>query len=253
MTEAKICVVCGADCAGRPRMKNSKGQYACQACVQARKRPRKAARPAAPAAEIAIAQDDAPAAGDDGGLGMDQFLGDITPADPNPCPKCGTSRAANAVVCMHCGFDSATGRSISTKVIKEKAKKVRSAPRMSSGTVFVAFVVGMLVLLPGLALTSREGAIIAALITVLWGLIAYVYMVGAAFRDGDGFWGILGVLFWVPIAGQFCVLAFVLYYCTIGSHRGIRKLNYWASVVAQLIVFGILFASNPDLLPGADS
>lgn len=33
---AKICIFCKQDCAGRPRMKDEHGRYACQACVDAR-------------------------------------------------------------------------------------------------------------------------------------------------------------------------------------------------------------------------
>lgn len=243
MTAEKICIVCGADCADRPRLKDSQGRYACQSCVEAKRRPRRAAKAKAPKPVAAVA----PSAGDGAGFSMDQFLGDVRPADANPCPKCGMGRPTDAVVCMQCGFDSASGRAMNTKVGKDKPKKVRSAPRLSGGSVTLIIIGAMFVLLPVLALVSPEAAAIALIATIIWNLVAYAYMVGAAFRDDDKFWGFLGVLFWVPLAGQFCLLAFVLYYCTIGSHRGIRKLNYWASFFAQLIIVGILFMNNPDL------
>jgi len=245
MPAEKICIVCGEDCAGRPRLKDSKGQYACQACVEAKKRRRKEPMPAG-----AAVQNEAPVASGDIGFSMDDYIGDVRPADANPCPKCGMGRSDGAVVCMQCGFDSALGRVMSTKVSKEKVKRTRRTPRMSGGTVYVIVALSMLVLLPAIALTSPEGAGVAVVVSVLWVLLAYIYMVGAAFRDGDRFWGLLGVLVLVPLAGQFCWLAFALYYCTIGSQRGVRKLNYWASFFAFWIIYGILASNNPDLLPG---
>jgi len=231
-------------------MKDSKGQYACRDCVQAKQRSKQAPTGETSKAAPALAQVDAPAA--DVGLGMDKFLGDVQVADANPCPKCGNARAAGAVVCMQCGFDSASGKAMTTKVGKDKPKRERRAPRMSSGKIYIVIALSMLVLLSGLAMTSVEGAGIALLVTVLWNLVAYAYMVGSAFRDDDKFWGLLGVLFWLPLAGQFCWLAFVLYYCTIGSQRGVRKVNYWASWLALMIALVSLAVQNPELFATAE-
>ncbi|MEM7621932.1 MAG: hypothetical protein AAF235_01870 [Planctomycetota bacterium] len=35
-SESKTCVICGVDCAGRPRIKDSRGRYACQVCFDAK-------------------------------------------------------------------------------------------------------------------------------------------------------------------------------------------------------------------------
>lgn len=251
MTAEKICVVCGADCAARPRLKDSQGRYACQSCVEAKRRPRQAAKAKAKPTEPVKAPKPAaaPSAGAGDAFDMDQFLGTVHTADANPCPKCGMGRAADAVVCMQCGFDSAAGRAMSTKVGKDKPKKVRSAPRLSGGSVSLIIIGAMLVLLPLVALVSPEAASLVLVVAGLWALVAYVYMIGAAFRDDDKFWGIIGLLVLVPVVGGLCWLAFVLYYCTIGSQRGVRKVNYWAALFAFWIIFGILATSNPDLLP----
>jgi hypothetical protein len=245
----KICVICGEDCSARPRLKDSGGQYACQSCVEARRpqAPKARARPA----PAAVAVDQAPDAGGGIGFSMDDYLGDAAPAasaDPGShCPNCGAGKAAGAVVCMQCGYDSASGKAMSTKVRKAKVQKARRGPRISGGTVYVVAALAMLVLLPALALASPEAAVIGLIVAVIWNFVGYIYMVGAAFRDDDKFWGILGVMFWVPVVGGICWLAFVLYYCTIGSQRGMRKLNYWASLVALWTILGIMFANNPDL------
>ena len=256
MTAEKICIICGEDCAARPRLKDSNGQYACQACVQAKQRPKQAsARPpkAATPTNKPVAKQEAPAAGGGVGFSMDNFLGDVHTADANPCPKCGLGRPADAVVCMQCGFDSASGRAISTRVSKDKTKKVRSAPQVSSGTIFLIVIVALLALLPGLAFASEEAAMPALLGGIIWYLVAYIMMVGGAFSDDDKFWGWLGALFWVPLAGTFCWLAFVFYYCTIGGQRGIWKLNFWAAVLAMIAVAAVIGTVHPSLLEDAST
>ncbi|MFI4916453.1 MAG: hypothetical protein ACIAS6_08105 [Phycisphaerales bacterium JB060] len=244
MTTEKICVVCGEDCAARPRLKDSQGRYACQSCVQSKRRPARREPRATPAAKPAAVP-----TGGGVGFSMDDYLGEAPAVDANPCPKCGMGRPSGAVVCMACGFDSASGRAMRTKVGKDKPKRARSAPRVSGGMVSVIIALSMLVLLPAMALASPEAAATALIFAGLWAFVAYIYMIGAAFRDDDKFWAIIGLMVLVPVVGGLCWLAFVLYYCTIGSQRGVRKLNYWAALVAFWISFGILASSNPDLLP----
>lgn len=257
MAGEKTCVICGEDCSGRPRLKDSKGQYACQACVEAKRRPRSQAeakaktRPKAEAPAAAVAVDDA-LAGDGGGFSMDQFLGgQAGEADASSyCPGCGAAKPAGAVVCMGCGFDSSSGKAMSTKVRKAKVRKARRGPRLSGGAVFMLVAAAMLVLLPVAAMASPEAAMLALLVAGLWNTVAYFMMVFAAFQDEDKFWGWIGLMFFVPLANTFCVLAFVLFYCTIGGQRGTFKVNYWASFLAGLIVLAILASTDPELFSG---
>lgn len=265
MPAEKICVVCGTDCADRPRLKDANGRYACQDCVEAKRRAATGGRAQARPTAKPKPRPTAPAAGRAGaatsgstnaptsaGFSMDAYLEGVHTPDANPCPKCGAGRAADAVVCMQCGFDSASGRAMSTKVGKDKPKRARgSAPRVSGGMVGVIVALGLLALLPLIALASPEAAGLTLLVAVVWHLVAYVMMVVAAFRDDDRFWGIIGALFWIPLAGGLCALAFALYYCTIGSQRGVWKLNYWAAFFAFLIVFAMFASNNPDLFSGA--
>ena len=231
-------------------MKDSKGRYACRSCVEAKKKPRKPAAPAASTAPIAIAEDDAPAADAGGGFSMDQFLGGVETPDAETvsyCPNCGAPRAAGAVVCMDCGFNSEPGAAINTKVLKAKTKKERRAPKLSGGVIFALVALGMVVGIALLAQVSREAALAAALIAAAWQIVAYVIMVFAAFHDDDKFWGIIGALSWIPLVGGLCGLAFALYYCTIGSERRSLKLNYWAAVLAGIIVIVSIAANDISL------
>lgn len=253
VTAEKICVVCGADCATLPRLKDSQGRYACKTCVEAKRRAAtgdKAMPKASPAPKPRPAA--SAAGGASAGFSMDAYLDGIHTPDANPCPKCGAGRAADAVVCMQCGFDSASGKAMTTKVGKDKPQRSRrSAPRVSSGMVYVIIALAMLVVLPLLALASPETAALALIVAGLWAFVAYIYMIGAAFRDDDKFWGIIGLLVLVPLVGSLCWLAFVLYYCTIGSQRGVRKLSYWASLVTVWIILGIMYVNNPEIFADA--
>eukprot|EP00913_Durusdinium_trenchii_P006311 g5923.t1 len=121
--QAKTCVICGQDCAGLPRLKNDKGQYAHKACVTNKQTPQPNHEPEA----------DPYALDDDAGLAMDDLLGDLDPTDnaPGPraaCPSCGNALADGAVVCMGCGHNTQTGKTLSSKVLKPKADRPDSIP-----------------------------------------------------------------------------------------------------------------------------
>jgi hypothetical protein len=218
--------------------------------VEAKKGPRQTPKAKAPAAAAPVALD----AGNEIGFSMDDYLGDAQAAaeagSASHCPNCGAGKAAGAVVCMQCGYDSASGKAMSTKVRKAKVQKDRKAPRVSGGTIFVLAIVGMLVLLPVLAMVSQEAAMIAILAAILWHFAAYIMMIVAAFRDGDTQWGVIGAVFWVPLIGIVSI-AFALYYCIFGSERGSWKLNYWAAFFATLIVSAIAAMNYPDVFAEA--
>ncbi|MCC5822066.1 MAG: hypothetical protein LAT64_11720 [Phycisphaerales bacterium] len=109
---AKVCVLCGKSCAGQPRIKNGKGQYAHRACAEATRREPEPTPP----------EDDL----------MGALLDDIEPvlepaAGPNGlragCPGCGRGVAAGAVICTGCGFNLQTGKGLKTKVSEIKPGK----------------------------------------------------------------------------------------------------------------------------------
>ena len=131
MTDAKICVLCGESCAGQPRIKNEKGQYAHRVCAEKQAAQRDTA-PAAAADADDLAHDDALMSdmlgdGLDDGMLDDALLGDL-PSEPAgevggmqaACPGCGNSLAQGTVVCMSCGFDTRSGKAKKIKVGKVK-------------------------------------------------------------------------------------------------------------------------------------
>lgn len=109
-TMDKVCVLCGRSCAGQPRIKNVKGEYAHRACAD-----KKQTAPAE-AAPLHDADDDL----------MGAFLDDLpAPAQTQDagdgiraaCPGCGVSMAPGTVVCMSCGFNTRSGKAGKTKVV----------------------------------------------------------------------------------------------------------------------------------------
>ncbi len=84
----KICVICGEDCSGRPRIKDPRGRYYCRSCH-----------------ELAAQRGQTRAAASQ-------------PAEPAPgtviCPSCESALPPGAKVCVACGINVDTGRSIVT-------------------------------------------------------------------------------------------------------------------------------------------
>jgi hypothetical protein len=117
----KICVICGQNCAGKPRVKDNAGRYYCKACHEralARTRPSTAKPPDVSPAAVDPAPD------------ADVFaLEDILPdpsAAPLPeappitssgslghrCRGCQAELPTGSVICVNCGTRVGSGRSV---------------------------------------------------------------------------------------------------------------------------------------------
>ncbi len=174
----KLCVLCGESCVGKPRIKNAQGQYAHSACVEARKNQSQAVEEPQ--------YEDALGLGDDG---MDDLLGDIGMEEPaaighgaNACPGCGQRVAEGAVVCMSCGYNAQTGRSISTK------SKEMATPGAGSAVLGGAAKMGGLAASPMLPLI---GALIGGLIgATIWAAVAFFF----DYEIGYIAWGVGGLV-----------------------------------------------------------
>lgn len=122
---SKVCVRCGRDCAGRPRVKDAQGRYTCGECVEELK----AARAQGPAPVAATPPQPqaaaAPEVEEDGLIALEDeplpegLIGD----GPRSCGNCGMVLGSGAVVCMGCGFNTQTGRLVSTHRPPGEGKK----------------------------------------------------------------------------------------------------------------------------------
>jgi hypothetical protein len=186
----------------------------------------------------------------DAGLSMDDLLDDVEIADSNPCPKCGQFREAGAVVCFDCGYNSQTGSTINTRILKTKVRKQRTKPPISMGWIFLLAGLIAMSSLWAMAWNSESAAGPALIIAGLWVSLASIMMTVAAFKDGDTKWGIISLCSFVPVLGGIFGFAFMLYYCTVGSQRTGWKTHYWMSVVTVVGIALIVASQYPGFLAG---
>ncbi len=119
--QAKVCVACGVDCAGKPRVKDARGRYMCKACHE-KSGARHAGAESAAGAMVdssggsgsVVATAKAP--GDQlGGGEVDGGIVDVLEIAPaaagasRPCPACSRLMGPDAVVCVSCGYDARAG------------------------------------------------------------------------------------------------------------------------------------------------
>jgi hypothetical protein len=107
---AKVCVLCGEDCASKQRTKDNKGRYYCKGCYDK-------ATAARPKPSPALVLPDAPIAE------PAHFLDELVSAAPPPvasipCGQCGYAVPQGSFICTHCGFNAQTGRAMTSKIMK---------------------------------------------------------------------------------------------------------------------------------------
>lgn len=111
----KICIICGKDCSHVARQRDSKGNYACQSCLDAREKERGARKSPSPTDKppkaVPTALPTKPATDDDENMSY-ALLGDL----PDPCGSCGAPLPKGMVVCMNCGYNTETGVKHNTEV-----------------------------------------------------------------------------------------------------------------------------------------
>lgn len=163
----KVCVLCGQSCAGEPRIKDAKGNYAHRACAEQQQK----AKQAELAENEALYADESI---DDGfGEGMDDLWDDIEPTEAeaggaaSACPGCGTRMEPGVLVCMSCGYNTQSGKAVKTK--KRDAKTKSGGSKAAS----VGVAAGGLALKPILPVL---GAVIGGLIGAgVWAFISYQF------------------------------------------------------------------------------
>lgn len=105
----KICTKCGANVAGKPRVKDPHGHYFCQSCFDTA-RSEKSSRPTstpAPPPPDSQASDAI-----FGVIDLDALkpIADApAPRNLKVCPACGKARDSESVMCIGCGFDDRAG------------------------------------------------------------------------------------------------------------------------------------------------
>lgn len=100
---AKVCIKCGRDCAGRPRVRDPQGRYTCRECID---NPMPRSSPPLPPSSDEV----------DLGYALVEEQRAATPTVPEnaTCMGCGILMAPGALMCTHCGFDTRTGMQAAT-------------------------------------------------------------------------------------------------------------------------------------------
>ncbi|MEM1185522.1 MAG: hypothetical protein AAGI53_11055 [Planctomycetota bacterium] len=169
---AKICVLCNEDCSDRPRIKNPEGQYACKACVEARQKSKSdRSAPIQPEPIDNEAFDLEPVGEPESDGVMDVLLADVPEATPaaaqgRACPACGAAMAADAIVCVSCGYNTATDTAVRTKSknIRKEGGVADAAASVATGTLH-----GLVPPLIGGGIAGAIGAGAWAAIAFYWG------------------------------------------------------------------------------------
>ena len=121
-------MVCGQDCADKPRVKDEQGNYACRECADAATKRSAAAKVAVVAG---VGQQQLATAGVGAGRAATAKVSspepeltnpgvwdDLTPVVPKgakACGSCGHAMKDEAIVCLNCGHNELTGKALRTK------------------------------------------------------------------------------------------------------------------------------------------
>lgn len=237
---SKVCVVCGEDVSSKPRTKDVKGRYYCQACYQraiAAKQAKRESMPMPKAPPRASASHRAPAppfdSRDEPQPNVLEGLLDLEPASGaaahgKRCPGCGSAMASDAVICTFCGYNMQTGHRLTVEKVAAKEPGALSAGN-AAGLLANPMIIALAILTGfGIFASTAWGnatptmAYIA--INSLFALGVAVTVLICAFREGVG----QGLL-------TLCVPFYVLYFVyAVCDSVWIRWL-FTASILSQLL------------------
>ncbi len=260
---SKICVVCGQDVAGKPRVKDAAGRYMCAgACQEKAAAAAKAAAKPAPAPRAVTPPPKAPPVAKPAGEGS--VLGDLISSSPMlnsaMCSECGNPMPGGAVICTRCGFNTQTGKALKTAVIKEKAVKEPKAVAGKyhnkyggqSGPGFWKCVLVYSAVLSACSLlvfAGPTGFWLMYVILIIAGFITWIANVIAAFRNDQTLWGILLI---VPFVNGIAAFIFNL----IANEDTQSRAMYWSLWIGGFvmgIVVGIAAALGVNFDMGSQS
>lgn len=123
--QEKTCVVCGENCADRPRVKDPKGRYYCKPCYAQLSEQQHQTAPAPPApGDMPLEPQPGEAGIDDHGGLLSELIESAPASTGKTCPQCNTELDQQAVLCVSCGYNFQSGEALQMNV--QKAKTSRS-------------------------------------------------------------------------------------------------------------------------------
>lgn len=259
----KTCIVCGTDVSGKPRVKDAQGRYVCAGeCQQklaaqrggggggAGSSPARASTP--PTSRAPSSRGGEPGAG----LSMSDLISDSPMLTAKNCPSCNNPMTNGAVICVRCGFNTSTGKSVHTKVSvehapKEKRVKVKGGNRYAQGEFGPSFGKVLLcacagaALIAGLAAIGPEMVVVSMVLLAILGLVAWGWTVVAAFANDQSGWAICGIVgVFIPFVG----LPFLVYAIFLNQEKFSRSL-YIASILGWLFWVVVIVAAYGGQMP----
>ena len=183
-TKMRICEACGGDCSGQPRIKDAKGRYLHKTCAE-KVKARAAqgvpkSRPAVAAAVAAAAT--RPAA-------MDDFLESSLKLVAQICPSCSNGMPEGTRLCVRCGYDFESGKTLKTVARVEKAPKGEKGSSGSAATGLVtppvvSLVYGVVMIGAGFLMAERPAFLLIAIAAVIVYLVMLIVTIVVSFMEG---------------------------------------------------------------------
>ncbi len=265
----KVCVHCGVNCEGRPRVKDADGRYACKACfdrIAAGGPPAQAA--SAPAVKVVASTKTPAAVGsgraasnasvaqiDDDAMDLSSLVSAEKQASENVhfaemqrCPHCNALAPAGSRICTGCGFDNQTGAvAAKTKVFKQPSEKIPSRLRnkgkgperlLGDSNIgrWISVACGALALvLIFLMQGNREACYAMIALGSVYGLTWSLVSIIGPFSEDDTFWGVINLI--THVIGFTAPMT--LFYVLCRSSSGFLR---WGLITQILMVIGWMTA-----------
>lgn len=234
------CTACGTDLLLTPYSRDKKGRAFCKPCV-AKLKQKQAAQAQARNTSSTGAAPLAPVEPGDHDV-MAALLADSVQVTKRPCPDCQAFIDPEASICIYCGYNSKTGKRVSTRVIAApKEKESDSRPDRAARSINLpswsvyGSVAGVYLILGALSYDSEDLFMVFWAAVALFSLITFVWAIVAAFADGASAWALCGIS---SLVCGFTGIAFTIYVLFIndrGHLKGLYLVNFIANIALLII------------------
>lgn len=236
----KTCTVCGIDVTGKPRTKDAQGRYICKDCFDKARATQSALKNPPPPPGAAQSGSASPAIEDNSfllGMGAKNAIAE---SGTKPCPECGRALTTDSVVCVGCGYNTATGKRMAVRVLKpEKAEddgvkgKGRSSGKGTNPHLIGLAVLGLFTAGAVAGMLQPDVATYFALAVRIYMIVIHIWVVVTAWQDETGY-------------GIGCLLCgpFEIYWVLAKSENTLMKWLYMSGLLANIM--GIIM--SPEML-----
>jgi hypothetical protein len=181
------------------------------------------------------------------------------------CPACGAPMPAGSVVCVRCGHNTQTGKSMRTQVVRVKEEKgagKAAAQGSRSGSegpgnwgpslaVWFGGAFALNLASNLLTLASPLAGAALGVPLVIAGLAAFIYAIVVAFQNDQRGWAWIGILSIVPIVNLLTILPWLVYVLFLCPSRVVRGVSAGLLLGALVGIGAVIAIAGPEALgPG---